>query len=130
MKAFLRRISLVSVLAVTTFGFISFASADVDPDKASSEDPSASGALGQYPQAEIAPVTPPPTMPFNAPPIPPSEASNASVSGSQPQASGDTGNFPKVQTSQDELMARKFAWWPTDAKPGPYKDPDRSGYWW
>jgi outer membrane protein OmpA-like peptidoglycan-associated protein len=27
-------------------------------------------------------------------------------------------------------MARKFSWWPTDAKPGPYKDPNRSGYWW
>ena len=126
MRPFFRRVSLFSVLAVTTFGFISLASADVDPDKvSSSEDPSASSALGQYPQAEMAPVTPPPTMPFNAPPVPPTQASAA-----EPKAAGDTGNFPKVQTSQDELMARKFAWWPTDAKPAPYKDPQRSGYWW
>ena len=39
-------------------------------------------------------------------------------------------NFPKVKDSQDELMAHKFSWWPTDAKPGPFKDPARSGYWW
>lgn len=39
-------------------------------------------------------------------------------------------DFPKVQNQHDELMAKKFAWWPTDAKPAPYKDPQRSGYWW
>ncbi len=27
-------------------------------------------------------------------------------------------------------MARQFAWWPSDAKPAPYKDPERAGYWW
>ncbi len=27
-------------------------------------------------------------------------------------------------------MANKFAWWPTDSKPAPFKDPERSGYWW
>ena len=39
-------------------------------------------------------------------------------------------NFPKVQTSDDERLAHKFSWWPSDAKPAPFKDPDRSGYWW
>lgn len=39
-------------------------------------------------------------------------------------------DFPKVKTSQDEVLAKKFAWWPTDAKPAPVKDPNRSGYWW
>jgi len=29
----------------------------------------------------------------------------------------------------NELQSR-FKWWPTDAQPGPVKDPDRSGYWW
>lgn len=29
----------------------------------------------------------------------------------------------------DELQ-KKFAWWPTDAKPEPVKDDKRSGYWW
>jgi outer membrane protein OmpA-like peptidoglycan-associated protein len=29
----------------------------------------------------------------------------------------------------DELQ-KKFAWWPTDAKPVPVKDEDRGGYWW
>jgi len=50
---------------------------------------------------------------------------------SRPLAAG-AGNsaYPKVQTPDDELMAKKFEWWPTDAKPGPVKDPDRSGYWW
>lgn len=33
---------------------------------------------------------------------------------------------------QKELneLQKKFEWWPTDAKPGPVKDPERSGYWW
>jgi len=29
----------------------------------------------------------------------------------------------------DELQ-KKFAWWPTDAKPAPVKDQERGGYWW
>ncbi len=40
------------------------------------------------------------------------------------------GDFPKVKTSDDEYMAKKFSWWPTDAKPAPVKDENRSGYWW
>lgn len=28
-----------------------------------------------------------------------------------------------------EALQKKFAWWPTDAKPGPVKD-SRGGYWW
>ncbi len=39
-------------------------------------------------------------------------------------------DFPKVKTRADEEQANQFSWWPTDAKPGPVKDPDRSGYWW
>lgn len=39
-------------------------------------------------------------------------------------------DFPKVKTRADENLANQFSWWPTDAKPGPVKDPDRSGYWW
>lgn len=27
-------------------------------------------------------------------------------------------------------LQKRFEWWPTDAKPGPAKDPDRGGYWW
>ncbi|MGH7198835.1 MAG: OmpA family protein [Candidatus Omnitrophota bacterium] len=38
--------------------------------------------------------------------------------------------FPKVKTSDDEHMAKKFSWWPSDSKPAPYKDPERSGFWW
>ena len=130
MILFLRRISLLSVLAVAAFSFISPVLADVDPDRVtSSEDPGASSALGQYPQAEIAPVMPPPGMSFNAAPMPPSQAYNSQASAAQETSPADA-NFPKVQTSHDEEMARKFSWWPTDAKPGPYKDPSRSGYWW
>lgn len=39
-------------------------------------------------------------------------------------------DFPKVQTKSDEELAKKFAWWPSDAKPAPVKDEERSGYWW
>lgn len=35
----------------------------------------------------------------------------------------------KRQQELDELQKR-FEWWPTDAKPGPVKDPERGGYWW
>jgi len=27
-------------------------------------------------------------------------------------------------------LQKRFEWWPTDAKPGPVKDPERGGYWW
>ena len=29
-----------------------------------------------------------------------------------------------------EALQKKFAWWPTDAKPAPVKDEKRGGYWW
>lgn len=29
-----------------------------------------------------------------------------------------------------ENLQKKFEWWPTDAKPGPVKDPVKGGYWW
>ena len=117
MTPFLRRISLASVFSVTLFGWLPIALADVDPNKVSTQD-SSNSALGQFPQAEVAPIAPPPSSP----------TANAPISGAS--SSADKGNFPKVQNSFDEEMAHKFAWWPTDAKPGPYKDPDRSGYWW
>ena len=56
------------------------------------------------------------------------EAANQADVAAQNRAGGV--DFPKVKTTQDEAMANKFAWWPTDAKPGPYKHPERSGYWW
>ena len=33
---------------------------------------------------------------------------------------------------EEELkeLQKRFEWWPTDAKPGPVKDSERSGYWW
>jgi outer membrane protein OmpA-like peptidoglycan-associated protein len=31
---------------------------------------------------------------------------------------------------ETEDLQKKFEWWPTDAKPGPVKDPDKGGYWW
>lgn len=27
-------------------------------------------------------------------------------------------------------LQKQFQWWPTDATPGPVKDPERGGYWW
>ncbi|MDD5679825.1 MAG: OmpA family protein [Candidatus Omnitrophica bacterium] len=29
-----------------------------------------------------------------------------------------------------EALQKQFKWWPTDATPGPVKDPDKGGYWW
>ena len=31
---------------------------------------------------------------------------------------------------EQEGLQKQFEWWPTDAKPGPVKDPERGGYWW
>jgi len=96
---------------VFTAFFLSSAAvyADTDPAASPSADtiqpdaakPVSSGATGQFPQTEVVP---------------------ASRTGGI--------DFPKVKTAEDEQLAKKFAWWPTDAKPGPYKDPQRSGYWW
>jgi len=32
--------------------------------------------------------------------------------------------------SELKELQKRFEWWPTDAKPGPVKDPERGGYWW
>src|SRR3989338_689221 len=108
----------IGIFAVIFSAFISssllYADAggtDADSQTAQStsgQDSQSPSALGQFPQAEVTPV------------VPSQEAANAHTSL----------NFPKVKTSQDEEQAKRFAWWPTDAKPGPFKDPDRSGYWW
>jgi outer membrane protein OmpA-like peptidoglycan-associated protein len=39
---------------------------------------------------------------------------------------------PREMRREQELkeLQKRFEWWPTDAKPGPVKDPERSGYWW
>lgn len=31
---------------------------------------------------------------------------------------------------ENETVTKNFEWWPTDAKPGAVKDPERGGYWW
>lgn len=38
----------------------------------------------------------------------------------------------KEDKRKEELdrLQKRFEWWPTDARPGPVKDPDRGGYWW
>jgi outer membrane protein OmpA-like peptidoglycan-associated protein len=111
---------------VLVFGFAIFAVspsfADMGPDSddsASTASPaqdskqavSDSKPLGQFPQAEIA----------QAP------AAQQAAADGQTAVSMD---FPKVKTREDEELAKRFSWWPTDAKPAPYKDPNRSGYWW
>ncbi len=81
----------------------------------SKQAPADTQALGQFPQPETQPLAP-------ATPIP--------GMGQEATASQQNINFPKVQTSHDEEMARRFSWWPSDARPAPYKDPERSGFWW
>lgn len=38
----------------------------------------------------------------------------------------------KEEKRKQELdrLQERFKWWPTDARPGPVKDPERGGYWW
>ncbi len=78
-------------------------------------------ALGQFPQAEVAPVAQSPVVA--------SAAANPAVASAEKSQNAAL-DFPKVKTAEDEALAKKFAWWPTDAKPGPVKDTNRSGYWW
>ncbi len=61
-------------------------------------------------------------------PLPAAAPQNVSAPVANRNASGI--DFPKVQSEQDAKLAHKFVWWPTDSKPAPFKDPDRSGYWW
>lgn len=70
-------------------------------------------ALRQFPGAEVAAVPGP---------------ASQSVTAGERNIGGI--EFPKVKTAQDEELAKRFSWWPTDAKPAPVKDPERSGYWW
>ena len=101
--------------------------ADVDPEaKTTDSTPAAdtkattpdSHALGQFPQPETTPLAQPAMQ---------QAVTGANVSASQNPSGA---SFPKVKTDEDASLANKFSWWPTDAKPGPYKDPNRSGYWW
>jgi outer membrane protein OmpA-like peptidoglycan-associated protein len=39
-------------------------------------------------------------------------------------------DFPVSTSLEAKEQAEQFGWWPTDARPAPYKDPERSGYWW
>src|SRR3990167_4337311 len=55
-------------------------------------------------------------------------AQNYMAKSPQPNPSGL--DFPKVQSDSDAQLAHKFVWWPTDSKPAPVKDQQRSGYWW
>lgn len=96
----------IASLFVLTLLWTSVVSADSDPYYAS-EDPAAvdsSSSLNQFPKTETAPL-----------------------SGRENPVGID---FPKVKTQQDEELAKRFSWWPTDAKPAPVKDEARSGYWW
>ncbi len=96
----------------------------------------ASRLLRQFPAAEVAPSS---AMQAVAQPLVASPANAAVVStvsapAAAQQAPSEVArpdiDFPKVQTSDDEALAKRFSWWPTDAKPAPVKDGDRSGYWW
>lgn len=99
--------------------------ADVDPSAADPGQDSSS-ALGQFgAETSPAPLAP---YPGALPPTPPAQNAIPAQQGTvQPPQQGQ---YPTPANAQDELMAKKFAWWPTDSRPAPYKDPQRSGYWW
>lgn len=117
----------VTFFAITTY--CTFAHADVGVTDEEAQDQAQNQAaydqgqqaLGQFPQAEVAPIA------QNA--VVANTAMNSSVA-SPEKSQNEELNFPKVKTAADEELAKKFAWWPTDAKPGPVKDTERSGYWW
>jgi outer membrane protein OmpA-like peptidoglycan-associated protein len=129
MTSFFKPRFFLFVLTVS-FAAASPVFADVDPSvvQAQAEDTAAdtSSALGQF-GSETAPSQLAP-YPGALPPYTPPAAPSQNFASQPASASGQ--DFPKVMTPQDELMAKKFAWWPTDSKPAPYKDPERSGYWW
>jgi peptidoglycan-associated lipoprotein len=106
--------------------------ADVDPAYAPTEEAATSDPqpAAQFPQVESTPIAPQPMMGPDSviPPSGPISVSNQSTA--VQSGAAIQGDFPKVQTKEDELLARKFQWWPTDAQPAPVKDTDRSGYWW
>ncbi len=37
---------------------------------------------------------------------------------------------PEQVHQEKKVFAERFKWWPTDAKPAPYEDPVKGGYWW
>ncbi|MEI8345102.1 MAG: OmpA family protein [Candidatus Omnitrophota bacterium] len=113
---------------LTLIAGIFFASPALFADVGSDADPAAppESVVRQESVAAAIPVSQPQAAVVNEPPT------SVEVSATAPAPAGNTNpyQFPKVMTPQDEEMARKFEWWPSDAKPGPYKDTDRSGYWW
>lgn len=42
----------------------------------------------------------------------------------------DSVNKEEKRKQEMEKLQERFTWWPTDAQPGPVKDPKRGGYWW
>lgn len=37
---------------------------------------------------------------------------------------------PEQMTEEKKAFAHRFSWWPTDAKPAPFEDKEKGGYWW
>ena len=114
----MRRFSTKKAFVFALFGvyFTVFAPSLRADSEAPQQDPSADTqkqALGQFPQAETAA-------------LPPQVQAAAARNPENPSGI----DFPKVKTSADEEQAKRFSWCPTDAKPAPVKDPERSGYWW
>lgn len=118
-KHILRFFSFALVLSLAGAFTVPVVSADVDPSVPDAQVETASAvqspsttdeSLAQFPKPETASVGAGTTAAM--------ERRNYSV------------DFPKVKTSEDEYLANRFAWWPTDAKPAPVKDEDRRGYWW
>ncbi|MBF0217088.1 MAG: OmpA family protein [Candidatus Omnitrophica bacterium] len=61
------------------------------------------------------------------------EESNAEVKGTEPANPVflvDESVREEKRKSEWEQFNKNFEWWPTDAKPGPVKDPVKGGYWW
>lgn len=100
----MKRFSRQTFWAFAVGLFVSFAVSSFAHSDSSWRD-SSGDSLGQFPKTETASV-------------------------SRPQDQHPGVDFPKARTPQDEAMAKKFAWWPTDARPGPVKDDEQSGYWW
>ena len=130
------KVFVVTFFISLTYCIFAYADAGITPqdeeqavsDAVQSAQAEEDGALGQFPKAEVAPVVSNPVA-VNPAATRQTMSTNASSAFAE-KAQNTSLDFPKVKTAEDEELANKFSWWPTDAKPGPVKDPDRSGYWW
>lgn len=124
-----RFFALALTLSVTGSPLMSVARADMGPDESEKSERSVSTASDKWHStSELAGPAQTAAPDQSLGQFPKPEIAAAGTTRALENPSGI--NFPKVKTREEEQLAKRFSWWPTDAKPAPVKDPDRRGYWW